>query len=515
MSSLAQRSTANKRLAKNTILLYMRMILILGVTLYTSRIILQVLGTIDFGVYNVVGGVVAMFSFINSSLSGASSRFITYALGDKAQDIQTTFNTIVSVHYLFAGILFLLAETVGLWFVMTKLVIPDNRLMAAFWVYQSTIASAVITVGSAPYNALIIAHERMDVFAYISIFETFAKLSICGLLLILPFDKLIIYALGVVLVQIAVRLLYMRYCHKEFEESHAKLQWNKNQAKEVFSYAGWVLNGELAAVGYTQGINILLNIFFGPLVNAARGISVQVQNAITLFAKNFLSAVRPQVIKSYANRDFRRMHQLVLVSSRLGVYLMLLISLPIIFKTPYLLDLWLTEVPPDTTAFVRIMLICGIVNALATSTIIAIQATGDIRKFQIIEGSILLLIVPLAYIMLKFTAASAEDIFWMYLLVQCITQLVRVWLVYPKIGLTIRNFYAKVLWPIVKVAICACSLSYGLHLWLNDAKLIQVLLFGISSVIGTAVAVLLFGLNMAERRTIKQYISNIILHKRG
>ena len=285
-------SENNKRIAKNTILLYIRMIFLLGVSFYTTRAVLQALGVIDLGIYNVVGGVVVMFSFLNGSLSSASSRFITFELGKgNKEEIQKTFNTIVTVHFVFGLILFLLAETFGLWFVLNKLVIPDDRMVAAFWVYQSAVISAVIVILSSPFNASIIAHEKMSAFAYISIYQALAKLSIVFILFAASLDKLILYAVLLLMVQISVIAIYVRYCRNHFEESNFRLCWYKDRIKTIFSYAGWVMTGSLAYLSCTQGLNILLNIFFGPVVNAAQALATQLQGALNQLSTIFMMAV--------------------------------------------------------------------------------------------------------------------------------------------------------------------------------------------------------------------------------
>ena len=316
----------NKRIAKNTAMLYVRMFFIMAITFYTSRVVLQVLGVEDYGIYNVVGGVAAMFGFINGSLSGASSRFITFSLGKgDEKELCRVFNCVVTIHYLIAVMILIIAETFGLWFVMTQLVIPPERMEAALWVYQSAMLSMVIMLTSTPFNALIIAHERMSVFAYISVFEVIAQLGIVLLLFTLPFDKLEAYAVLIVMVQITVRVIYIGYCRHNFFESHYRLQWDKKYLREIFSYAGWTLSGNLAVVCYTQGVNVLLNLFFGPVVNAARGIAVQVQAGLMRFFSNFQTAVTPQITKSYAVNDLVYMHKLVLSSSRYSFYPMPLV----------------------------------------------------------------------------------------------------------------------------------------------------------------------------------------------
>lgn len=461
----------SKRIARNTLMLYFRMFLIMAVGLYTSRVILQALGVMDFGIYNVVGGVVTMFGFINSSLSGASSRFITFALGrGDMNELQKEFSSIVVIHYLIAAGILILAETVGLWFVLHKLVIPENRMYAAFWVYQSAVVSSIIMLISTPYNALIIAHEHMGAFAYISILETVSRLLIVFLLFVSPYDKLIVYAVLIVLVQIIIRMVYALYCRRHFQESKGKLILDRKRAQEIFSYAGWVLNGNLAVVGYTQGLNILLNLFFGPAVNAARGIAVQVQTACNQFFASFQTAVNPQITKSYAQNELHYMHQLVMSSSRFSFYLMLLISLPILFQTEYILHLWLGQVPDYTVNFVRIMLLVALNYTLSGPTIIAVHATGQIKRFQMIEGSLLLSVVPVCYILLKFAHISPYAVFVTYGIIEFITQIVRVCIVYPQINLSVKSYFTKVLWPIIRVCAIIWIIPFVLSYYNESAQ---------------------------------------------
>ena len=503
----------NKRIAKNTLMLYARMILVMGVTLYTSRIILRALGVSDYGVYNVVGGVVSMFGFINTSLGGASSRFVTYALGkgDK-KELQKIFNCVVTIHYLIAIIVLVLAETIGLWFVTEKLVIPDGRETAAFWVYQSSVLAAFIMLASTPFNGLIIAHERMGAFAYISIFETFSKLLICFLLFIIPFDRLIVYSALIVLMQIIVRLMYTVYCNKHFEESHYKLFWDKEKSKKIFAYAGWTMNGELAIVGYTQGLNILLNLFFGPVVNASRGIAVQVQGAVMQFFKNFQVAVRPQIIKSYAQGDLSYMHKLVLSCSRYSFYLMLIVSLPVLFQTEYILKLWLGIVPDHCVSFMQIMMFVGMNYTFNTPTTMALHATGNIKRFQIIEGTMLLSVVPIAYLLLKYFQISAEAVFITYFFIEVVTQIVRVIIIYPMVKMPLSYYFTKVMWPIIKVCSVVWILPFIANILMTQQCFVKLVVMCLACVLSTTTCVYVLGMNKSERQFVAEK-SRLIINK--
>lgn len=458
MSEQIQNTQANnKRIAKNTLLLYFRMILIMAVNLYSSRVILQVLGVEDYGTYNVVGGVVAMLSFINSSLAGGSSRFITFELGKgKDGNAEKMFRCSATIFYIFSIVCFVLLETIGLWFALTQLNIPEGRETAVFWVYQCSVITFIVSLLSVTYNALIIAQEHMGAFAYISVFEAITKLCILFLLPILPFDRLICYAVLLMLIQLAIRTIYTIYCNKHFEEVNNKWLWDRNISREFFTYVAWSVNGHIAYIGYTQGINILLNIYFGPVVNAARAIATQIQSALSQFYASFQTAIRPQVIKSYAQGNYEYMHMLVLKSARLSFLLSIIVSVPVFTFADYILNLWLVNPPEHVVAFARLTIIAGLSASLSQHTLIAIHATGDIKKFQIIEGGCLLLILPTSWVLLRFFGVSSEMVIGVYVIIEILTQLVRVVIVYPRIQLRISRFFTEVL---IKPMICLALIS--------------------------------------------------------
>ena len=447
-------SENNKKIAKNTLLLYARMLLLVLINLYTSRVILNILGVEDYGIYNVVGGIVVMFSFLSGSLSTASSRFITYDLGiGDVSIMKKTFGNIVAIHLLFSVIIFILGETIGLWFVMNKLQIPENRMTAALWVYQFSIFSFVLNVISVPYNATIIAHERMKAFAYISIIDAVLKLLIVYLLVVIPFDKLIVYAILFFCIQLFDRIIYGAYCLRNFEETKTKISFDKQLFKRIFSFSAWTMNGCLAVAGYTQGINILLNMYFGPTVNAARGIAVQVQAVVQNFCYNFQMALNPQLTKSYAQNNIEYMHQLLKVSSKFSFFLLYIISLPLMLEAPLVLKWWLGIVPEHTVSFLRLILCASMLVALSRPLVTAVHATGRIRKFQLIEGSMLLCIVPIAYILLRFWNIPPEYVFGVHIIVELLTQYARVMVVLPMISMKTIEYLKEVVVPIIKVVI--------------------------------------------------------------
>lgn len=446
-------SDNNKRIAKNTILLYGRMLLMLGINLYTSRVILRTLGVVDFGINNVVGGVIGMLGFLTGSLSGATSRFITFDLGTgDIEKLKNTFSSVMFIHYLAASIILVLGETVGLWFVITQLNIPSARITAAMCVYQFSIFSAVLSIITVPYNSDIIAHEKMSAFAYISLMDVTLKLFIVYLLLIIPYDSLITYSFLFFLIQLLDGIIYYVYCKNHFIETRVNPKYNKEQFKKIASYGGWTMTGYLSVVGYTQGINILLNIFFGPVVNAARGIAVQVQNACMQFTNNFQMAFNPQITKSYAQGDIRRMHSLIIHGSKFSFYILLFIIAPLMIEAPTVLKIWLGIVPEHAVNFLRLILIIGLLSTLSNEILISLHATGKIRKFQIIESSMLLSIVPIAYICLKFFHIPPEEVFLIHICVEIVTEFVRLFLVLPMIHMSIKHYIIKVLFPVVFIA---------------------------------------------------------------
>lgn len=505
---MLQTSENNKRIAKNTLLLYFRMLLTMAVTLYTSRIILSVLGVDDFGIFNVVGGVIAMLGFLNGSLSGASSRFLTYELGKKDKgNPKTIFSTILCIHFILALIIIIIGETLGLWFVHNKLVIPDNRMTAALWVYHCSILTAVISIISVPYNSLIIAKERMSAFAYISIVEVSLKLLIVWLLTLLPYDKLIVYAILYLCIQLFIRMLYNQYCSKHFWESRVMPKFHPKQMKKIFIYAGWTMNGYLAVVGYTQGINILLNMFFGPMVNAARGIAVQVQTAVMTFVQNFQTATRPQIIKSYASKDLEYMHTLIIASSKYGFYLMLFISCPILLLTDPILRIWLGIIPEYASNFVRIMLLTGLLQPLSTTLTTAIHATGDIRKFQIFEGTSLLTVVPIAYFLLKYEHISPEMVMLTYLCIELVTQGIRIWIILPKIGMGYMDYLKKIISPLILPLLIMLFIIFNMEIPIN-LSLGFTILYSCIACLSISLCIYILGLGKKERNYISQFIKN-------
>ena len=400
---MSSTSENNKRIAKNTLYLYVRMLLTIAVSLYTGRVVLNVLGVEDYGIYNVVGGVIASFSFLTSTLSGASSRYITYEL-EKAnlERLRLVFNTSFNLHLLLAIVVFLLAESVGLWLLNNKLIIPEDRILAAHIVYQCCIVNTIITITQIPFNADIIAHEKMNVYAYISVIEVLLKLlSIILLQLLNTSDKLILYGGLTVCVGGLINLIYRCYCHKHFKESKYLLKMDKSLFFSMLSFSGWDLYGNMSVVVNSQGKVMLLNAFFGPIINASSGIATQINGVIISFVTNFQMAVRPQIVKKYADNDIGAMIALNNNAAKYSFILIYLISLPVILETHFILNIWLGIVPEYVVSFVRLCLVSSIIWCIFQPVSISIHAIGKMKKISFLTGSMYLLSIILTYLLLK------------------------------------------------------------------------------------------------------------------
>lgn len=398
-------STNNKRIAKNTLFLYFRQFLTMAVAIYTSRIVLKVLGVVDYGVYNVVGGMVAMFAFLNSALAQATQRYIAYGLEkDNVDKQQKTFSMLMNVHILIAIILLVLCETIGLWLFYNKLIIPAERLDAAFWVMQCSIVTLMISVTQVPYNASIFGHERMNAYAYISIFEVLLKLGVVIMLQYLFSDKLLAYGMMIMAAQFVVAMTYRVYCLREFNNCKYNLYWSRPVFKQIFNFSSWSLIGNLAYTMNGQGMNFLINIFFGPVYNAAKGIATAVEAAVSSFVTSFLGASIPQIIKSYAAGDMEYCYKLNFKSSKFGFFLFMMISLPLISVINPVLSLWLVEVPHYANIFCVLSLLYIQANTMSGTLQNVAQATGHIRNFQLSNGVLKLLPLPFVYVLYKFGA---------------------------------------------------------------------------------------------------------------
>lgn len=502
----------NKLVVKNTLMLYFRMFLIMGVTLYTSRIVLDALGEVYYGIYNVVAGVVVMMDFINAALYGATIRFMTYVMdiGDE-QVRKRTFSSIKFVHVCIGLLTILLGETVGLWFVMNKLTIPETDLVATFWTYQCSLAVLFISEISLPYSALIMAYEKMSAFAYISVLEAFLKLAIAFIILYSPGNKLIIYSVLFLLIQVLIRLTYTHYCNRRFIESRQKIRYNKEDISQIGRFTSWTILGSIANMGSSQGINVLLNIFFGPIVNTARGIANQVHVACMKFCSNFQVAAKPQIIKSYSVGEIQRMHNLMLYSVRLCLFLTLIIITPIYYFTEPILSIWLIDYPKETVVFVKIILIQQVFYSIGYPLISAIEATGNIKRYQIFTSIATILSLPTAYIALKYLHISAEYTMGIYLMFTIVTEIVRIIVVLPNISLKFSYYIRRVVARSV-IPILAIIAGYKILPKYESMTLLNLMSSSLMVIIGTILALYLFGVNRTERAFLNQTVIGF-LHK--
>lgn len=476
-----------KRIAKNTLMLYVRMLFGMLVSLYTSRVVLNTLGVEDYGIYNVVGGFVAMFSLISNSLSSSISRFLTFELGkgDKKR-LNEVFSTSMYFQLVLAILIFCITESFGVWFLNTQLTIPTGRLYAANWVFQASILSFILGLLSTPYNASIVSHERMNVFAYIGVLDTMLRLLIVLFIAYAPwdFDRLIVYAFLLVAVSVFLQYIYFNYCRKHFDECHFTLHFNKECWKEMSAFAGWNFFGCAAGLFKEHGVNILLNIFYGPVLNTARGIANSINMAVNAFAGNFMTALKPQITKYYASGDNGYMFSLVERGSRFSFYIILLLALPVLFETDFILKLWLKQYPEHTVSFVRLILLLSLCDILSNTLITLQSATGKIRNYQLVVGGILFMNFPFSYICLKMYCPP-ESILIVAILISIFTLLLRLLFLRNMVGLSIKKYLWHVCVNVLLVTIIASifpilmyyNMDYG---WLRFICMFLICLVNVS-----------------------------------
>lgn len=501
----------NKRIAKNTLLLYFRMLFLIAVSLYTSRVVLNALGVEDFGIYNVVGGIVAMFTVLSGSLSAAISRFITYELGKENQEnLNKIFSSAVTIQLGLAGIILLLAESIGLWFLNFKMNIPISRMEAANWVFQFSIFTFAINLISVPYNASIIAHERMSAFAYISILEAIGKLTIAFLIAISPMDKLTFYAILMCVVAFIVRLTYGNYCKRHFSECTYHFSWDKQLLKQMFGFAGWNFIGASSAILRDQGGNIVINLFCGPTVNAARGIAFQVNNAVNQFVTNFMTALNPQITKSYASGDKEYMMTLIFQGARLSFYMLFLLSLPILINTHYILTLWLKMVPEHAIAFVQLTLIFALSESISQPLITAMLATGKIRNYQIIVGGLQMMNLPISYIFLRI-GFFPEIVIIIAIIISQSCLIARLLMLRKMINISLKKYMKKVYCNIITVMIISSIIPFMLTIN-NDETFLTFILQSFITIACTIITIYYIGCSKSEKLFIKNKLQKIV-HK--
>ena len=465
---MSESTSNNKRIAKNTLFLYFRMILIMGVTLYTSRVVLDKLGITDYGLYSVVGGVVGMLSFLNGTLSIGTSRFLTYELGAGNNDrLQRTFSTAFYTHLILSAIILLIMETGGMWFLYNKLVIPPDRLMACVWVFQLSILTTVIAITQVPYTAVIMAHEHMGIYAYVSIFEAVAKLLVCYLLVITDFDKLIFYAVLVAIVHLLVALYYRFYCSKHFAESHLKWIFDKNILRSLMSFSGWNIMANITETLKLQGIIVLLNMFFAPAVIAAQAIANQVSAAMMQFVNNFRTAINPQIIKLYAAGDKEGSKRLTLTTTVYCFDLILMLGLPAIIVMNWLLNLWLVEVPEYAVVFTQYIIVRNIMGTFSSAFYIPMMAANRIKSNSMASVFIGIGEFVLLYILLKIGFGVMWVQYLSLAMVFTYAFIVKPYILYKEIDYTLKELLVCY-WACVKVLLLSLALSIPAGIYLSD-----------------------------------------------
>lgn len=508
---MADKAANNRRIAKNTLMLYMRMLFGMLVSLYTSRVLLNALGVEDYGISSAVGGFVAMFSLISNSLSSAISRFLTFELGTgDRQRLSRVFSTSILVQITLALVIIILSETVGLWFLHNKMTIPTDRMTAANVVYQASIVSFVFGLLSVPYGASIISHEKMGVFAFFGIFDVISKLVIVLIIAYCSFvkDRLIVYSLLLVFLSLTMQSIYILFCRRNFEECRISLIFDKGIFKEMGAFATWNFIGCTAGLLKDQGVNLLYNVFVGPVLNAARGIAGSVNNAVTSFANNFMTALNPQITKLYAAGDLKYAHSLVERGSRFSFYIILFFAVPILLETEFILGIWLGHYPEHSIDFVRLTLMLSLIGTLSNTLINLQNATGKIRNYQIVVGGILLLNFPLSYLCLK-QGMDPESTYIVAIFVDIACLFARLLFLRKTVRLSMIHFIRYVLVNVTVVTAIAVILPFMIHLAMPYGWQ-RFLIVGFASVVTVLVSVLYIGCSNNERHFIIEKARSII-----
>lgn len=499
----AQYQHDSKRVVKNTFFLYFRTLFVMAISIFSSRIILDVLGVDNYGIYNAVGGFVSMFSMLSGTLIAASQRFIAFELGKPDPDVKKVFSTTVSVHFILSAIIFVLLETIGLWFLNYKMNIATERMTAANWVFQCSVITFCINIISIPYNATIIAYEKMSAFAYISIFEVVAKLGCIYALYIIAYDSLIIYAIFMMLVAILLRMIYGIYCNRNFPLCRYTFSLDKQIFREMLGFSGWNFIGSIATNLNGHGINILINLFFGVTLNATRGVAGQVYHAINTFVNNFLMAVTPQITKSYAAKDFSYINRIIIAGTKYSFFLLFVISLPVCLNTKYILSVWLKEVPEFAAEFVRLGIIFSMCQTLSQCLYRTMLASGKIKKYQIVVGGLSILAFPAAYIFF-YIGLPATWGYWALIIFSIVCLIARLILLKDILPVfSTKDYCTRALLPIVYSMIPVVLASYYIHLQIRQVNILSFITETLGCILLTCISIWILGLTQQERHKCK------------
>lgn len=489
---------SKKRMVKNTAFLYVRTLILLVIGIFTSRITLQALGVTGYGTINVVSGFVGMFSIISGSLIGASQRFLTYEMGARNYEIREVFNASLKIHIVLALLLLLIAETIGLYFVNNNLNIPIKDISAVQWVYQCSIMATLLSLFNIPYNALIISYERMNVFAYFSLIEGVLKFFVVFLLLYISGNKLIIYSILTFTSAILMCICYQMYVRKHFKRDvKFKLKTNKDLFKCIFRFAGWTFLGNSATICSNQGVNIVINIFCGVVVNAARGIAVMIEGVTTTFVNNFTTALNPQITKSYATNQHEQLIELIGIGLRVTVFLMLIILVPVVYASNELLEIWFTEVPKYAPQFVSLTLIVAFIQAVGNPFLTLLLASGKIRNYQIFSGTLSFLNLPGSYLLLRW-GMSPMSVYFLAIAISAVIFLGRLIFIHKTLPILLTPVYKNAT-KLIPVLILTFALNYMIYISISIDTFLRLVLFGISTTFVTLCLILIFGISRNER----------------
>ena len=500
--------SSNKTILKNTVFLYARMLILLILGLYTSRVTMQALGVENYGIINVVSGFVSMFALVSGALTGACQRFITFELGKKDGNVRQVFSSTFYIHIALAVIVVILAETIGLYFVNCKLNLPAGKMIDVQWVFHCSVISFVLNLINIPYNALIIAHEKMKAFAYISLIEAFLKFLVVYAILKLPCNPLILYSVLGLVASTIVRVIYQYYCLNSFKQE-AKIEKVKEKQyfKEIFGFAGWAFIGNSATLLNGQGINIILNIFVGVTINAARGIASMIEGTIMSFVYNFTTALNPQITKSYAQKNSARLSELLDLGTRLSFYLMIVMAIPVILVTSDLLKLWLTVYPEYAVVFIRITLLIAVVQAMSNPYVTAICATGNIRNYQLVVGLITIANVPVCYALLYI----GLDPVWVYvasLIMYVITFVIRILFIRSNVHIPVRILCLTILLRLVPISLLSFMAGYVLSKGINTSTWGGLIVFVAVTCTISLILIYVIGLHKSERQFVLNFITS-------
>lgn len=505
-------SVNSKRIAKNTLFLYFRMLLIMGVSLFTVRIVLNALGVVDYGIYNVVGGIVSFFSFLSGTMASATQRFFSFVIGEgNFEKLKRIFSVNLIVYGAIALIAFILLETIGLWFVNEQLRVPPERFEAAQWIFHFSVLTFITTIFTTPLMAIIIAHEDMQIYAYVSIFEAIMKLGVIFLLIYLPYDKLELYGMLIFIVSIINTLIYIVICVQRYSECQfRKFYWDRELFQEIIGFTGWTLFGQVTTVARNQAVTILLNQVFNPVVVAARAIAVNVASQINVFSNNFNIGLYPPIIKLYAADNRKEMFSLIFNGSKITFFLMWIFALPLFLEMDFVLQIWLKNPPVEAILFARLALVEALINSISLPITTAARAPGKMRLYELTLGSIQIAIFAVSWLIL-IMGGAAYSVFVVAIAANLIMFIVRLLIVRSLIGLSLKPFFYQVVFPIVLVMIVSVVSSLACYSVLPKGlifKGLSVLLCILSSI----VSMYFIGLDIIWQKKVRNLIINY-LHK--